>query len=92
MEVMEDEDMVVAILGLDNTSVENSVNFLYSGAGDLIGCDLEDQLSSNGDFRPRCGYLVRALTYCELKAIHLDHLIEVMPGDLLINICRSDRL
>ena len=62
MEVMEEEDMVVAILG----------------AGDLIGCDLEDHLSHpTGEVRPRCGYLLRALTYCELKAINLDHMIEV---------------
>ena len=62
MEVMEEEDMVVAILG----------------AGDLIGCDLEDHLSHpSGEVRPRCGYLLRALTYCELKAINLDHMIEV---------------
>ena len=61
MEVMEG-DMVVAILG----------------AGDLVGCDLEDQLvHPSRNVITRSGYLVKALTYCELKAIQLDHLLEV---------------
>ena len=61
MEVME-ADMVVAILG----------------AGDLVGCDLEDQLvHPSRNVITRSGYLVKALTYCELKAIQLDHLLEV---------------
>ena len=61
MEVMED-DMVVAILG----------------AGDLVGCDLEDHLlHPNRNVITRSGFLVRALTYCELKAIQLEHLLEL---------------
>ena len=62
MEVM-DDDMVVAILG----------------AGDMVGCDLEDHLRNPRlKVTTRSGFLVKALTYCELKAIQLDHLLEVV--------------
>ena len=62
VEVM-DGDMVVAILG----------------AGDLVGCDLEDHLENpNRNVITRSGFLVKALTYCEMKAIKIEQLLEVM--------------
>ena len=52
--------------------------FSFSGAGDLVGCDLEDQLANpQRNVINRSGFLVKALTYCELKAIQLDHVFQV---------------
>ena len=73
-------DMVVAILGkfffyyILCLCILFSGLFLFSGAGDLVGCDLEDQLANpQRNVINRSGFLVKALTYCELKAIQLDH-------------------
>ena len=82
MEVMEG-DMVVAILGKFLFYYLMSMyfifrTFLFSGAGDLVGCDLEDQLANpQRNVINRSGFLVKALTYCELKAIQLDHVFQV---------------
>ena len=80
MEVM-DDDMVVAILG-NMTMIVMSLCItclmMTTGAGDLVGCDLDDHLDNpTRNVVTRSGFLVKALTYCEMKAIQLDHVLEV---------------
>ena len=51
---------------------------MTTGAGDLVGCDLDDHLDNpTRNVVTRSGFLVKALTYCEMKAIQLDHVLEV---------------
>ena len=51
----------------------------HKGRGDLVGSDLEHQLNSpHHSISVRCGYDVKALTYCELKSIQIKSLSEVI--------------
>ena len=49
-----------------------------TGRGDLVGSDLEHQLNNpHHSISVRCGYDVKALTYCELKSVQIESLSEV---------------
>ena len=55
---------------------------LFSGKGDLVGCDIDErQFQSNGvgpEFPIKSSGDVKALTYCDLKCIHMQGLVEVL--------------
>ncbi|KAF0289851.1 Potassium voltage-gated channel subfamily H member 8 [Amphibalanus amphitrite] len=55
-------DMVVAILG----------------KGDLVGCDIQRHLQDGSDVVVKSSSDVRALTYCDLKCLHIGGLVEVL--------------
>lgn len=64
MEVLKD-GMVVAILG----------------KGDLFGCDINNHLATQGQNQEvvvKCSSDVRALTYCDLKCLHIPGFVEVL--------------
>ena len=60
----------------------------FSGKGDLVGCDISLHLTAAKDgalippgehaFYVKSSCDVRALTYCDLKALHIPGLIDVL--------------
>lgn len=64
------------------------INDFFQGKGDLVGCDINVHLQhgSNGgtsgsgsaDVIVKSSCDVKALTYCDLKCIHMQGLVEVL--------------
>ncbi|XP_020299509.1 potassium voltage-gated channel subfamily H member 8 [Pseudomyrmex gracilis] len=67
--------------------VQNGMVVAILGKGDLVGCDINVHLQNNGGGITGSGSIdvivksscdVKALTYCDLKCIHIQGLIEVL--------------
>ncbi len=67
--------------------LQNLLSRIISGKGDLVGCDISKHLSASKEaasssaipeviVKSSCD--VRALTYCDLKCLHIPGLIEVL--------------
>lgn len=54
------------------------VFFIITGKGDLVGCDISQQMSTGCEVVVKSSCDVRALTYCDLKCVHIPGLIEVL--------------
>ena len=48
------------------------------GKGDLVGCDIQRHLQDGSDVVVKSSSDVRALTYCDLKCLHIGGLVEVL--------------
>ena len=62
------------------------MTFIKTGRGDLVGSDLDHQVNNpHQTVSIRSGYDVKALTYCELKAIEIESLNEVRISSNISN-------
>jgi potassium voltage-gated channel Eag-related subfamily H protein 8 len=53
---------------------------VHTGRGDLVGTDITPQMANgaSSDLAVKSSCDVRALTYCDLKCVHISGLIEVL--------------
>lgn len=56
--------------------LQNSMVVAILGKGDLVGCDIPSSLKSEALIKSSSD--VKALTYCDLKSIHISGLLEVL--------------
>ena len=55
--------------------------FIISGKGDLVGCDITkhwEGVAAHDDVVVKSSADVRALTYCDIKRIHIPGLVDVL--------------
>ena len=55
--------------------------FIISGKGDLVGCDITkhwEGAAAHDDVVVKSSADVRALTYCDIKRIHIPGLVDVL--------------